>query len=283
MTLTGSGSAHDPRTDPTPRHPAAPAPDRPGAYGPARGLDRRVALVTGASSGIGAATARRFALDGWHLLLSGRDRHGLERTASGTSAVVLPADLAAPDGPRLLARSALHTTGRIDALVAGAGLGWTGPFAAMPHTDIDRVLTLDLNATLHLVREVLPSMITAGRGRVVLLGAAASSAGVPQEAVHSAARAGLAAFAEALRRELRGTGVGVTLVEPGPVGTAFPAREGEHAGRLSPGHVAARIWEAVSQDHDEAGAPARPSLPDRVRELAPGLYRRLTNRSDRPG
>ncbi|MFE6198959.1 SDR family NAD(P)-dependent oxidoreductase [Streptomyces sp. NPDC057838] len=281
MTLTGSGPAYDPPADATPRRAGAPVPARTRVYGPERRLDRRVALVTGASSGIGAATARRFAMDGWQLLLSGRDRYRLERTAAGTSAVVLPADLAAPDGPRLLARSALHTTGRIDVLVAGAGIGWTGPFDAMPHTDIDRVLTLDLNATLHLVREVLPTMIAAGRGRVVLLGAREGRTGVPREAVHSAARAGLAAFAEALRRELRGTGVGVTLVDPGPADPESRTRrggprDGSGTGLLTPGHVAGTIFEAVAHHHDEAYAG--PAVQDRARGIGPGLYRRLRDR-----
>ncbi|MET9392531.1 SDR family NAD(P)-dependent oxidoreductase [Streptomyces sp. NPDC006624] len=281
MTLTGSGPAHDPPAgNPRPR-PAAPARVR--EHGPQRRLDRRVALVTGASSGIGAATARRLAMDGWQLLLSGRDRHRLELTASGTSAVVLPADLAAPGGPRLLAQSALHTTGRVDLLVAGAGIGWAGPFTTMPHTDIDRVISLDLNATLHLVREVLPTMIAAGRGRVVLIGSIAGSVGVREEAVYSAAKAGLAAFAEALRQELRGTGVGVTLVVPGPVDTAFFTRRGKpydrsHPRPVPPGSVADAVLAAVRQGRDEAHVPGWLTLPARVRGLAPRLYRRLLNR-----
>ncbi|MBR8639473.1 SDR family NAD(P)-dependent oxidoreductase [Streptomyces tuirus] len=281
MTLTGSGSAYDPPADAVPRH--SPAPSRVREHGPARRLNRPVALVTGASSGIGAATARRFAMDGWQLLLSGRDRSRLERTASGTSAVVLPADLAAAGGPRLLAQSALHTTGRIDVLIAGAGIGWAGPFAAMPHTDIDRVLALDLNATLHLVREVLPSMIAARRGRVVLFGSMAGCVGVREEAVYSAAKAGLAVFAEALRQELRGTGVGVTFVVAGPVDTAFHARRGRpddrpRPRRISPGSVAGVVWEAVHEGRDEVFIPDWLTLPARARALAPGLYRRLLNR-----
>ncbi|MFH9007590.1 SDR family NAD(P)-dependent oxidoreductase [Streptomyces afghaniensis] len=281
MTLTGSGSAYDPPAGVTPRPPAALSPAR--EHGPPRRLDRRVALVTGASSGIGAATARRFAMDGWQLLLSGRDRRRLEQTASGTSAIVLPADLAAPDGPRLLARSALYTTGRVDVLVAGAGIGWAGPFAEMPHTDIDRVLALDLNATLHLVREVLPSMIAAGRGRVVLLGSIAGCAGVPEEAVYSAAKAALAAFSEALRRELRGTGVGVTLVVAGAVDTPFHARRGglherSRPRRISPGCVAGAVWEAVRENRDQVYVPARLALPDRLRALAPRVSRHLLSR-----
>ncbi len=136
--------------------------------------DRRVALVTGASSGIGAATARRFAA---RRLASAAQR--TRPAAAGGDRLrhvraLLPADLAAPDGAKMLAEAALRETGRIDLLVAGAGIGWAGPFLTMPHTDIDRVLFLDLNATLHLVREVLPAMVAAGGGRVVLVGSVAA-------------------------------------------------------------------------------------------------------------
>ncbi|GAB2875290.1 SDR family NAD(P)-dependent oxidoreductase [Streptomyces deserti] len=282
MTHTGPGSTYDPPAGAARRLvDAAPSPAR--EYGPARRTDRRVVLVTGASSGIGAATARRFAEDGWQLLLSGRDRRRLEETAAGTSAVLLPADLAAPDGPRLLAESALRATGRIDVLVAGAGIGWAGPFVTMPHTDIDRVLALDLNATLHLVKEVLPSMLAAGHGRVVLLGSVAGCVGVREEAVYSAAKAGIIAFAEALRQELRGTGVGVTLVVPGPVDTAFFTRRGvpyrrSHPRPTSAARVAGVVWDAVRHDRDDVYVPGWLTLPGRVRGLAPRVYRRLLDR-----
>ncbi|MDT0395790.1 MULTISPECIES: SDR family NAD(P)-dependent oxidoreductase [Streptomyces] len=284
MTTTGSGSTYDPPADPA--HGAARAAASAAAgrgTGPPLRTDRRVVLVTGASSGIGAATARRFAAGGWQLLLSGRDRRRLEETASGTSAVLLPADLAAPDGAKMLAEAALRKAGRVDVLVAGAGIGWAGPFLTMPHTDIDRVLFLDLNATLHLVREVLPSMVAAGSGRVVLVGSVAGSVGVREEAVYSAAKAGLAAFAEALRQELRGTGVGVTLVVPGPVETGFFARRGtpyhrSHPRPTSPGRVAAAVWNAVAQGRDDTYIPTWLTLPARVRALTPRLYRRLLNR-----
>ncbi|CAL9441494.1 hypothetical protein SUDANB105_02242 [Streptomyces sp. enrichment culture] len=274
MTHTGSTSEHRASAVPAPSVARKPQPPRP---------DTPVALVTGASSGIGAATARRFADGGWQLLLSGRDREGLARTAAGTSAHVLPGDLTAPGGPRLLARSALETAGRIDVLVAGAGIGWAGPFTAMPHDVIDGVLAVDLVATLHLVREVLPAMVARGRGRVVLIGSVAGCVGVREEAVYSAAKAGLAAFAEALRQELRGTGVGVTLVVPGPVDTEFFARRGTPYRRdrprpIPPATVARTVWDAVARKRDEVYVPGWLTLPGRVRGLTPWLYRRLLNR-----
>ncbi|GCB45781.1 SDR family oxidoreductase [Streptomyces sp. NL15-2K] len=282
MTHTGSGSTYDPEKGAVRRLVAtSSSAAREHRVTPRR--DTPVALVTGASSGIGAATARRFAAGGWRLVLSGRDRHALEETAAGTSAVVLPADLAAPDAPRLLAESALRATGRIDALVAGAGIGWAGPFVTMPPAAIDQVLNVDLTATLHLVREVLPAMVAAGRGRVVLVGSVAGCVGVRNEAVYSAAKSGVAAFAEALRQELRGTGVGVTLVTPGPVDTAFFDRRGTPYQRsrprpTSPGRVAGAVWDAVRLGRDDVYVPGWLTLPGRVRGLAPSLYRRLLHR-----
>ncbi|WP_308122399.1 SDR family NAD(P)-dependent oxidoreductase [Streptomyces sp. TRM70350] len=278
--------ARDPSTverDPDPaRDPSAVDPDP--DPDPSLPPDRLVALITGASSGIGAAVARRFSEGGWQVIVSGRDRTRLAETAAGAGpAVMLPADLATPDGPRLLAESALRAGGRIDVLVAGAGIGWAGHFVSMPSAAIDRVLTVDLNATLHLVREVLPTMVAAGRGRVVLVGSVAGCVGVREEAVYSAAKAGLAAFAEALRQELRGTGVGVTLVVPGPVDTRFFARRGATYRRSHPrpttaGRVADAVWNAVLRGRDEIYVPGWLTLPGRAKGLAPTVYRRLLNR-----
>ena len=242
------------------------------------------ALVTGASSGIGAAVARRLAAEGgWQLVLNGRDVTRLEQVAAQAGAVALPADLTRPGAGRRLTDSALDHLGHLDLLVAGAGVGWAGDFTSMPPARIDEVVGVDLLANLHLVRTLLPHMVAAGSGRIVLVGSLAGSVGVRGEAVYSAAKAALAAFADALRYELRGTGVRVSHVVPGVVDTPFFDRRGTPYTRPWPrpvpaARVADAVWDAVRHDRDEVYVPGWLRLPALVRGAAPGFYRRLAGR-----
>ncbi|MEU0225397.1 SDR family NAD(P)-dependent oxidoreductase [Streptomyces sp. NPDC006284] len=249
-----------------------------------RGTRTRTALVTGASSGIGAAVARRLGEEGdWRLVLSGRDPSRLRAVAEDASATAFAADLTLPGADRQLADFTLATVGPVDLLVAGAGVGWAGEFVDMPPHTIDEVLEINVPATLRLVRLVLPGMVEAGAGRVVLIGSLAGSVAVRDEAVYSAAKAAVGAFADALRYELRGTGVGVTHVVPGVVDTPFFERRGTPYRRSRPRPVSAeRVAEAVRtavvRGRDEVYVPGWLRLPCRVRGAAPGLYRRLATR-----
>lgn len=243
-----------------------------------------VALVTGGSSGIGAAVARRLAADErWTLVVAGRDRARLDRIARETSATSITCDLSAPDGARTLADRVLARAGRVDLLVASAGVGWAGPFTAMPAGALDRVLTVDLAAVLHLVRCVLPGMIDRGQGHVVLIGSVAGSVGVRGEAVYSAAKAGLGAFADALRYELQDTGVRLTHVVPGVVDTPFFVRRGmpyarTHPRPISPERVARAVMAAVREERQEVFVPGWLRFPAGIRALAPSAFRRLAAR-----
>lgn len=245
---------------------------------------QRVALVTGASSGIGEAIAQRLATQSdWRLLLSGRDRAKLSRVARSLGVTALQADLSTPGSGEGLAQSALSTMGSVDLLVACAGVGWCGAFETMPLAEIDRLISVDLVTVVHLTRLLLPHMIARGRGHIVLIGSIAGCAAVAQEAVYSAVKAALSGFADSLRFELAGTGVRVTLVLPGVVDTPFFERRGVPYLRSFPRPVqASRVADAtvaaIAHGRADVYVPQWMSIPGRVRGIAPKRYRTLAAR-----
>ena len=227
-------------------------------------------LVTGASSGIGRATAGALAGRGARVIALGRDA---ERLAGvGERQVVW--DLAEPEG-------LAEEIGRVDVLVNNAGFGWAGAVAETP--DVEHLVAVNLVAPIQLARAFVPAMVAAGRGHVVNVASIAGFVGPRDEAVYSATKGGLIAFSESLRYELRGTGVGVTLVAPGVIATEFFERRGSPYDRAWPRPIpAARVAEAIAgaieHERDEVFVPRWLSVVARLRGAAPGLFRVLTAR-----
>jgi len=273
------GAAGRPPMDVRPARPQTPTPTPP-QIDAAKG----VALITGASSGIGAAVARSLAAeDRWNLLIAGRDPDRLGRVARETGGVPLRCDLATPEGARQLVQSAVDVAEHVDLLVASAGVGWAGSFASMPAADIDRLLGVDVAAVIHTVRLVLPQMLRRRRGHIVLIGSVAGCFGVEQEAVYSAAKAALGAFADALRHELRGTGVRLTHVVPAVVDTPFLDGRGMPYTRrvprpIPPERVARATVKAIGSGRQEVFVPRWFRVPFAIKAMAPGVYRNLAGR-----
>ncbi|MFF0147797.1 short-subunit dehydrogenase [Amycolatopsis sulphurea] len=238
------------------------------------------ALVTGASSGIGAATARLLAAGGTRVLLHGRDRERLGALAAETGGAALPADLADPEQRcRLAERLAAE---ELDLLVHNAGLGWAGPLPELPAERLTRLMAVNLTAPLELTRALLPAMLARGRGRIVFVTSIAGRTGVAGEAVYAATKAGLDAFAESLRFELHGTGIGVGVVVPGVVRTEFFTRRGKPYTRSTPrpvsaGRVAAAVVRAAERPGDYY-VPRWLRVPVALRGVVPGAYRALATR-----
>src|SRR6266571_4917524 len=250
-------------------------------------LDGAVALVTGASSGIGAATA--VALAGAGLLLSGRDEARLAEVAGRTGGTVLGGDLAAPGGAAGLAEQALAAArGGIDVLVNNAGLGWAGPVGEIPAAKVTELATVNLAAPIELTRLLVPGMAERGRGGVVFVSSIAGVTGVRGEAVYAATKAGLAAFAESLAYEVRGRGVAVSVIVPGVIDTPFFARRGTPYGRARPapipaGRVAAAIVSALEHERPVVYVPGWLRFPAWLHGTAPGAFRALAARFGDPG
>lgn len=236
-------------------------------------------LITGASSGIGAATALELGARGARLVLSGRDKEALAGVAARTGGEALPADLSDPSAD-LAVRA-----GPVDILVACAGVGWSGPLTRMPGGTTESMIAVNLTAHVRLTRLLLPAMVERGRGHLVYVASIAGVVGVAEEAVYAATKAGLLTFAESLRYEL--PGIGVTAVVPGVVDTPFFARRGRPYTRrrpvpIPPERVARAVALAIERGRAEVYVPAWLRLPARLHGAAPGVFRALARRFGRP-
>lgn len=232
----------------------------------------RTALVTGASSGIGAATAAELSSLGCRVLLVGRDERRLAEVAARTGGEPVPADLTDPAG---LDR-AVAAAREVDLLVHSAGVGWAGDLNAMPPERIEALTAVNLTAPMLLTRAALPDLQRL-HGHVVFV-ASIAVVGVPGEEVYSATKAGLRAFAASLRYR---NGIGVTTVFPGAVRTPFFAdrRYDRRFPRMvSPQEVAQALVRGVERGAEEVFVPKWLTAPARLQGLLPGTFHRLARR-----
>jgi NAD(P)-dependent dehydrogenase (short-subunit alcohol dehydrogenase family) len=190
-------------------------------------LGGKVALVTGASSGIGAATARELAQHGAKVILAARRAAELDSQvsaiiAAGGQATAIPTDVMDPAQVARLAERVEAEFGGIDILVNNAGIGITRAFARTAPEDITRLMETNLVGMMLLTRAVLPGMMERGRGAII---AVASVAGmIAVDPVYSASKFGVRGFMLSLRRQLAGSGVSASIVDPGYIRTPMNSR-----------------------------------------------------------
>ena len=175
-------------------------------------------LLTGATGGIGQTLARALAAKGAKLLLTGRREEVLRPLAERLGARPLVADLADRSDLERLVEEAEAADTRI--LIANAALPSSGDVLGYDTEHLDRALDVNLRAPLLLSRLMAPRMVAAGSGQLVMIGSLSGRTASPGAALYNAAKFGLRGFALGLRQDLHGTGVGVTLVQPGFVGDA---------------------------------------------------------------
>lgn len=187
----------------------------------------RVVLITGASSGIGAAAARAFSQAGAQVALTARraDRLAALTAELGAAALAIPADLADPQAPAHVIAAAHARFGRVDILFSNAGFGRRAWLEEQTAAEVAEQVCVNLTAAMELTRLVLPEMLARRHGHLIYMASLAGLVGVPTLSVYGAAKAGLCGFAEAVRREAAPRGVRVSVVAPGGVaGTEFRTR-----------------------------------------------------------
>ncbi len=242
-----------------------------------------VFLVTGSSRGIGEAIAAQLGQRGAQVLLHGRCVDRLDANASALGAKALDVDLTGRGAAEELALRALDVYGRVDGVVHAAGVGWCGATADMPPGSVEELVSVNLVAAVQLTRCLLPGMIRAGRGHVSFVASIAGLTGVAREAVYSATKAAVVTFADSLRLELAGIGVGVSVISPGAVDTEFCATRGVPYQRrfprpIPPQRVAAVVVRSIERDRPSAVVPSWLRAAPATRAAVPSLYRVLARR-----
>ncbi|HEY1796392.1 MAG TPA: SDR family oxidoreductase [Stellaceae bacterium] len=192
---------------------------------------RPLALVTGASSGIGIEIARELAQSGHDLVLSARRVERMETLAAelrarGATVTVIGADLSRPRAATALVGELAARGFAIDVLINNAGLGAQGGFDRQNETRVSEMLQVNIVALTELTRLLLPAMVARGRGRIMLVASVAAFQPGPRMAVYFASKAYVLSFGEALAYELRKTGVTVSVLCPGATATEFFAVAG---------------------------------------------------------
>lgn len=187
-------------------------------------LPGKIALITGGNSGIGLATARRFVAEGAFVYVTGRRQAELDRAVAelGPNARGLPGDVSKLDDLDHIVAAIQDEKGRLDVVVANAGVAEFAPLGAITEAHYDRIFDINVKGTLFTVQKALPLLVAGGS--VIVVGSTTGSMGTPAFSVYSATKAALRNFARTWALDLQGTGIRVNVLSPGA--TLTPGLEG---------------------------------------------------------
>ncbi|HEU5100402.1 MAG TPA: SDR family NAD(P)-dependent oxidoreductase [Roseiflexaceae bacterium] len=251
----------------------------------------RTIVITGASSGIGAALAKEAAAAGGRVVLLARTQSALDRVATdihvaGGAASIYPVDLTDAGAVERVARSLLADVGTPDILISNAGAGrWLFVEETSPGEAV-AMMAMPYFAAFYITRALLPAMLKRHTGQIVYVNSPASLVAWPGATGYTAARWALRGFAEALRADLRGTGIRVTTVIPGKVSSSYfdnnPGVEERAPGlarllpTLTPERTASMILRGIERDQRQIIIPGALRMLTWLNAVAPGLVRWLT-------
>jgi len=223
----------------------------------------KVAVVTGASTGIGRALALALARAGSRVVLASRNAEALEDLCReiqllGRQALVVPTDVTSDEQVKELIDRTEREWGPIDILVANSGLYVRGKVTSLTLADFDKALNVNFYGMLRAVLGVLPGMLERGRGHIVLMSSVDGRKGLPLDAPYVAAKSAMRGFSGVLRQELHGTGVRLTIVYPGRIDTPMISHLRFHpvSSKIPPEAVAQATLRGMRRNSVEVVIPA---------------------------
>jgi NAD(P)-dependent dehydrogenase (short-subunit alcohol dehydrogenase family) len=243
-------------------------------------LSGEVAIVTGASGGIGSATARELARQGARVVLAARRADELAALAreiaeSGGEALAVPTDVTDSAQLDALVARTIEAYDRIDILINNAGIGAPRALVKLAPNFIDRLLDVDLVGPVHLTRLVLPGMLERHHGAIICIASVAGHMAV--DPLYSAAKYGIRGFALSLRRQVRGSGVSVSVIAPGFIRT--PMTKGVRAPMPGPDLIARAVARLVRRPKREVVVPRFYRVPIWIDRHLPALVDRFVRPS----
>ena len=266
---------------------------------PIEDFNGAVAVVTGGASGIGLATARALAAQGAHMALADINEDGLRAAAddvrshapnADTRVITVVTDVTDEAQVRELVRRALELTGRLDLVVACAGIGRGGRIEDLPASQMRQMLDVNVMGIYHCVQAALPAMRAQGSGQFVLLSSVAGKLGVPTLSGYCASKWAVRGFSIAMRAELYGTGIGITTVYPAWVDTPMFRQATEQSDglelrvMLTPEQVAGEMLRAAREGRRDLTLAPNPDIalliertksdPDRAEDSAGRAFQR---------
>ncbi len=254
----------------------------------------KTVIVTGGSTGVGAAAARKFADAGANLMLVARHKKKLEAIAEElrdrTRVEIFAMDVADTEACVDLFKKTQFEFGRVDVLVNNAGYHKRGPVETVDATDLGKMIDVNLRAPIMLTRLALPYLRESGGGAIINVGSLAGRAPVPQSTTYSASKSGLRAFTYALHEELRGSGIKIGVVSPGPIDTGFIMSDVDQVSDLTfsqpistAGEVAQAILDLCGNKRCEHTLPASSGILTTLAYLMPWLGRTMRPLLERKG
>lgn len=252
----------------------------------------KVVVVTGASSGIGKESAREFAKRRASVVLVSRNKDKLDEAArelSGyqTSVLVCPCDISKKEEVNQMSQQVIKKFGKVDILVNNAGFGIYGEFRNLKVEEIESQMATNYLGMVYCTKAFLPKMMEQKSGHIVNVASVAASFGIPSMAGYCASKFAMLGFSESLYHELKGSGVGITVVSPIMVRTNFFSNESfarmpRYTAALSPATVAKAVVRAASSPRLEIVTPQvvriaiwfKQTLPYLINPIVGGIFRR---------